>query len=520
MNLYNELEKSVNEHKDNIAFIFADRTLKYSEIIPLTNILANFFLDRGLRTGDRCAILMRNSIEFVLSYFALVKIGVVVVPVNYLLKSNELNYIFKHSQVRGVITSSHFLGTVLDACEDVNSAEMMIVTGNEDEFNRKKLESASKKDFAYMDHIFENPRFKKDVGNFGSEPDSLAMLLYTSGTTGRPKGVMLSHRNLISNVISCKGAVKLSSNDRFICLLPMFHTFSWTVCVLLPLFIGAPVIIVESIRPFSQVIKAILLHRVNIFIAVPQIYTAVSKIPFKKFFKFMLPIRMCISGAAPLSKKAFERFREKFGLTIIEGYGLTEAAPVVAINPVQGEALAGSVGFPIPGVEVKLIDENGNKVVDPNFIGELCVKGDNVMIGYYIQPEETKECITEDKWLKTGDMGRIDEKGYIYIVDRKKDLIIVKGFNVYSQEVENVLKEHPDVEDAAVIGIPDEELDEIIKAYILPKNGTKPNSRELFKLCRDHLAVYKWPKEIIIKEDLPKSALGKILKNEIRNKIS
>ncbi|MFH1282330.1 MAG: long-chain-fatty-acid--CoA ligase [bacterium] len=520
MNLYKMLQSSALQFSEENALISKTEHIRYKELLPKINILANFFLERGLRPGDRCAIVLRNSVEFVLTYFAFVKIGVTVVPINYLLKADEMQYIFNHAQVRGIITTSHFLRTVLKASNEVRALSMVVVTGDEEEFNNVKMETVSQIDFSFYSHILKNSSYDKESESYSAESDSLAMVLYTSGTTGNPKGVMLSHKNLLFNLESCKKAVNVGQKDSFLCILPMFHTFAWTVCVLLPLSIGAPVIIVESIRPFSEVIKAIFRHRAAVFVAVPQIYSALTKVPFKKYFKFLLPVKFCVSGAAPLPKLVYEKFKEKFGIPLIEGYGLTETSPVVSLNPLNGKIIPGSVGLPIPDIQVKIIDENGKTINKNNFVGELCVKGDNVMLGYYLLPKETNEAFLADGWLKTGDMGRIDENGYIYIVDRKKDLIIVRGFNVYSQEIENIIKEHPDVEDVAVIGIPDETLDDHIKAFVIPKPDRKPDTKELFKLCRKSLAVFKWPKEIIIDADLPRSSLGKILKSKLKERFN
>jgi long-chain acyl-CoA synthetase len=343
------------------------------------------------------------------------------------------------------------------------------------------------------------------------------MTIYTSGTTGKPKGAMLTHRNFIANVEQCFAAVPvLSEKEVFICLLPMFHSLAWTVCVLLPIWLGGRVVIIESIQPFGKVIKQIIKQRVTILVAVPPLFAALLRVPFWWPMRWLNPIRLCISGAAALPSAVHAQFEKKFGIPLMEGYGLTEASPVVSLNPMD-KRIPSSVGKPFPGVQVQIVGERG-EVLPVDEVGEICVKGDNVMKGYFKQEAATREAFLDDAktWLRTGDVGFLDRQGYLHISDRKKDLIIVKGLNVYSKEVEDVLLSHSAVAEAAVIGIPDETGDELIKAFVTLREGQSVDKQELLKLCRTSLASYKAPKEIEILSEMPKNTLGKILKRELR----
>ena len=340
-----------------------------------------------------------------------------------------------------------------------------------------------------------------------------AVIVYTSGTTGYPKGAMLSHNNLIANVKSCSSFIKVVKKDKFLLALPMFHSFTFTACILMPLANGASIIALFSIQPFKEVLKNILLHGVTVFIGIPKLYDILSEKKVPWFIKIFLRIRTCISGSAPLSGQTLENFKKNIKLTLLEGYGLSEAAPVVAVNPLFGVQKAGSVGIPVPGVKVKIVDKDMNElpVGQP---GEILVKGKNVMLGYYNKPEETKEIII-DGWLRTGDIGKLDKEGYIYIVDREKNMILSQGMNIYPREIEETILMHNAVEETAVIGIQDDKLNEIPIAFIVIKPNQSLGRKEILDFCKERLARYKCPRKFIFLEKLPRSGVGKILKNEL-----
>jgi long-chain acyl-CoA synthetase len=324
---------------------------------------------------------------------------------------------------------------------------------------------------------------------------------------------------MVANADSCLSRFKVSIKDRFLLFLPAFHSYAMMTCVILPTYVGSSIIILGSIGDLKKKsFKKILLYkRPSFFLGVPQVYTALIKSKMPKFFiKYLYPIRLHVSGGAPLPEDILNQFKEKFGRSIIEGYGLSEASPVVAANKLKKQKPL-SVGPAIKGVEVKVVDEN-EKELPVGEVGELIVKGPNVMSGYWNMPELTQSTL-RNGWLFTGDLAKLDEEGYIYIVDRKKDLIIVKGINVYPREIEEVLHNHDGIEAAAVIGLPDKGSGEIPVAYIKPKEGVEITEKEIKAYLRNHLANYKIPKSVKLEHNLPMTATGKILKRELKDKI-
>jgi len=518
MTLNETLEKNATLYSEKIALIYKEESINYRDLNIRINSLAQGLLSLGVKKDDKVGILLRNSLEFVLTYFAAVRIGAIAVPLNFLLKPEEIKYILNDSRSVLLVTNKLFGEPIRNLRKDLPKLENFIYT------DVKDVKEEQEGIFSFQ-QLFSTPVQPVKVT---VHEEDLATIIYTSGTTGKPKGVMLTHKNFTANVRSCFHAVELKDNDRILCLLPMFHSFAWTVCVLLPLSFGLTTIIVESVKPFTNVLTTIYKHRVSIFVGVPPIFSALTKLPF--FVRFFNPVRLCISGAAPLPVDVLDKFEKKFRIPLLEGYGLTEASPVVSINPL-GKAKPGSVGRPIPGVKVKIVDEKGSnlspgEVGEPRLSergeGELCVLGENIMKGYYNLPEETVQTFLPGGWLRTGDIAKIDDDGYIYIVERKKDLIIIKGLNVYPQEIENVILTHPAVTDTAVVGIPDGTGDEIIKAYCVLKKRVRRSEeiikKEILEYCRKKLAFYKIPKELFLCKELPKTTLGKVSKKELRSK--
>jgi len=508
MNLYERLRTTALKRPETTAFVFRDKTMTYGELLSQIDHCAANLESLGFGPGSACGLILRNCPEFVITSFALFRIGAASVPINYQEKPDRIAAILEDAGATGCLTSNEFLSTVLLATKTLPHLVHIYSRDGEPPRGAKAFRHL----LAAPTHL---PFRQGQVG-----PGAIATLLYTSGTTGQPKGVELTHTNFLSNVESCLGAIPLSAKDVFLCLLPMFHSFAWTTCVLVPLRLGCKIVIIESVQPFEPIIKAIWTHKVTAFVAVPPIYAALT-MRIKGFkaliVRLLNPVKVCISGAAALPVEVLTAFERRFGMPLLEGYGLTEASPVVTLNPFRNRRKPGTVGIPIPHVQVKIVDEE-EKPVPTGEVGEICVKGPNVMRGYHHKPEETKQSFTRDQWLKTGDMGFLDDKGYLTIVDRKKDLIIVKGLNVYPQDVENVILSHPAVAEAAVVGIRDETGDEIIKAFVILKPGQNVDKFELLRLCRGRLAAYKCPRDLEIRSELPKNALGKILKKELRGR--
>ena len=349
------------------------------------------------------------------------------------------------------------------------------------------------------------------------EIDDLVHIIYTSGTTGKPKGAMISYKNIFSNIEGAHNRFIVRSSDRFIVFLPMFHSFTLTAMILLPMFVGASMVLIKSVFPFSNVLKQTLLKRVTVFLGIPAIYTAIGKAKIPWYFRWFNRIRLFISGAAPLAKQTIDDFKVKFPhARLVEGYGLSECSPVVAAN-LYDKQKSLSVGPALEGYEVKIVNDEMIEV-GAGEIGEIIVKGDCVMQGYFGMPNITDETIING-WLKTGDLGKVDDEGFIYIVDRKKDLIISKGINIYPREIEEVLYKLEEVEAAAVIGIKDEHADEEVAAFIQLKEGMDLDEKQVRDYLKKHLANFKIPKSIYFAEQLPRNATGKVLKRVLKEQV-
>ena len=497
-NFYSVIKENAVKFKNKKVIFSEEGNLTYRQLKGYIDSLGGYLLNLGIGKGDKVAILLKNSPDFVISLFAVQKIGAIPVPINTFLKSEEIEHILNHSEAKALITEGEF---------------------------KKRLESIKEKPFLQYiiwkdidskHSLKKGLKFEKFLDfEENTSIDDTAVILYTSGTTGSPKGVMLSYRNLISNVENIAFLGKISDKDRFIVYLPMFHTFTLTASILLPIYLGASFVIIRSVFPFSNILKQTLLRRVSIFLGVPEVYNALSKAKLPWYFRFFHNIRFFVSGGSPLPAETFNKMKKQFPRTpLIEGYGLTECSPVVSINPPE-KPKAMSVGKPLPDYTVKIVDDNFNEL-PVGEIGEIVVKGDCVMEGYYKNKEETDKVI-KDGWLFTGDLGKFDEEGYLYIVDRKKDLIISKGINIYPRDIEELLNKHPNIEISAVIGKKDKNYGEIPVAFVKLVEGIKDfGEREIKGFLKGKIADYKIPKHIFIVEDFPKNATGKILKRKLK----
>lgn len=440
----------------------------------------------GVGQGDRVGILLKNCPEFIFALYAILKSGATVVPINNFLKAPEIQHIVDDCQIKCLITSADFDETI---------AKISGVTA----IHLKELERGAPA---------TPPKWPAIA------PEDLAVIIYTSGTTGKSKGAMLSHGNIASNVRSCIKALEETSEDRLTLLLPMFHSFMLTVCIFTPLSMGAGIVLIKSVQPFKAAMREIIRNRATILVGIPQLFQALAdaKIPF--WLHWLLKLRLAVSGAAPLPGQTLVKFDQKFHFPLLEGYGLSEASPVVSFNPIRGVQKPGSVGLPLPNIEVKIFDDHAHEL-PPGQVGEIAVRGPNVMLGYYNHREETA-AVLRDNWLYTGDMGKKDSDGYIYIVDRRKELLLVRGMNVYPREIEEVLYQFPNVREAAVVAKPDEKRGEVPIAFVTAVNGAKLEPNEILRFCRDRLADYKIPREVRIVDSLPRTATGKIAKLELK----
>lgn len=493
------LQSGLEINPDRTAVIFENSKFTYKQIEVLSNQIANALVDAGIKKGERIGLCCINSPFFVASYIGILKAGATVVAINYLQSSDEIRFVLSDSGAKGLIYFEVF--------EEILSP----VLGLENYLKFKLVIGKSKNSSIYpIERVIseKNPHFKTIPVN---QNEDLAAILYTSGTTGKPKGVMLTHKNLLFDLDAIIRFLPIDKNDIFISVLPMFHAFGATACMLLPLALGACLVAIPKFSP-EQMISIIKETRATIFVGVPSMYVLLLRAAEKIQWDFS-SLRFCVSGGAALPVRVAEEFEKKFGVLIYEGDGPTECSPVTSVNPVGGKRKLGSIGLPLPGVEMKIVDEKGNEL-KTNEIGEIVVKGENVMKGYLNQPEETKASFFGD-WFRTGDLGYKDEEGYFYIVDRKKDLIIVNGLNVYPKMVEDVLCVHPAISEAAVVRHPHLLHGEIPEAFIILKPGHKPSKKEILQFCRKHLARYEIPRIINFVSELPRTPTGKIDKKAL-----
>jgi long-chain acyl-CoA synthetase len=506
--LYSCLARTAERTPEDTAFVTGDKRMTWHEVLHNTDRAADLFWQLGLRRGDRAALVLRNSPEFVIAYFALAKLGAVAVPINYLVtKAEEISYILENAECKGVITEKEFVKNY---------------TGLKNQMPQLKFLLSA--DFCGLEgvrdfwHDLRKAHFHPQTQSNAAEEHDIVTILYTSGTTGHPKGVLLTHHNMIENAHAAIKTLHPTRKDVFMALLPMFHTFSWTGNVIVPILLGSKTLIVKSITPPKPWLQAMGREGVSIFIAVPQIYGVLAKEAkgLKKFFlKFwsLRRVRLCLSGAAPLNKTIVEHFHSAFDLHILEGYGLTETSPVLTIVP-PDQRKHGSVGKAIPGVQLRIVDEQGNPLPHGEE-GEIVAKGPNITRGYHANKEATEQLFTQDGWMKTGDIGVLDTDGFLYIRDRKKDMVIVKGLKVFPAQIEHVINAYPGVLENAVIGIPDNSGNETMKCFVVAKPGEELDKPGLQRYLKDHLDAYKRPREVEIVKALPKNALQKVLKREL-----
>jgi long-chain acyl-CoA synthetase len=488
MNLATAFANCAEKHASKIAIFWGETEISYAALLAQSKAVAARLQTRfGLKPGDRVALWVKNCPEFVPAVFGVLTAGGVVVPINNFLKPAEVSYILNDAGANVLITdpelAAHF--------ETLKTA-------------RPALEILPVEEFPALNpsSILHSPS--------SCTGKDLAALLYTSGTTGHPKGAMLTHGNFLHNVASCLAALEVREDERVVVALPQFHSFMFTVGTLLPMLCGCGILLLKTLHPFKSVLEEIARRRGTILPAVPSFYRALLAVP--EFGR--LPLRLCISGGAPLPVEVFNEFTKKFPFPLREGYGPTESSPVATVNPIHGINKPGSIGKPIPKVELSIQDEAGQKL-PVGKIGEICIRGGNVMLGYWNQPEETAK-VLRDGWLLTGDVGCCDADGYYFITDRKKDMLLVNGINVYPREIEEVIYQFPGVKEAAVVGLPDPRKGEQPVAFVAAMEGQTLDEKMLLQFIRGKLADYKVPKRVVVMPALPRNATGKILKTALR----
>ncbi len=473
--------------ESDLAIIDHERRFTYAELQEAVKNCRNRLYAEGVKPGDRVAIFSRNSAEFVFVYMAVASLGAISIPINFQLSNREIAYIIKDAGARFLVT--YELLNLVDAMAALRC-----------DIRLKQIDTKN---------IGTTKAGLEDAPGFPSHLDEHApcVIIYTSGTTGNPKGAVLSHRNLVAN---CEQIVYMGckSEHNVLCVLPMYHCFGWTCAVLYPLHSGATVVILDSFTP-KETIKTIREEKVTDMYVVPSICSLLTKLATKED---MASMRLVVSGGTTLPLKIAEDFMEKFGLEICEGYGLSETSPVVTMNP-PGASKVGSSGVPVHDIEIRIVDPQ-NRDVPQGEPGELICRGENVMLGYWNLPEASGEAL-RGGWFHTADVARIDEDGYVYIVDRIKDMIISMGENIYPREVEEVVYQFPGIAEAAVIGIEDKLRGQAGACFYSLHEGASVNIRELKKFLQENLALYKIPREFHELPHLPRTSTGKIAKRMI-----
>lgn len=484
--------ESASRRPGKTALAEEGRSLSYAGLLDSARRLAGVLAARGVREGDRVALLLPNTVDFAVAYLGIQFAGACVVPVNVLLAPPEVEFILRDAEPRALVGLDALIAPLGDLPARLGLAVLPVGRG------------AGGLDALVGD---AQPLEAPDI----DEREALAAIVYTSGTTGRPKGAMLTHHNLLSDVRAAVQVLGNTEDDVYLCVLPMFHCFAATVCMLLPLCAGGTTVVLDRFTP-ERVLAAIERHRVTIFAGVPSMYALLAQADPSRYD--LSSWRLAVSGGASLPPAVMKRFEERYGVPVVEGDGPTECSPVTCVNPPAGPRKPGSVGLPLPCNEMMIVDEAMNPL-PPGRVGEIVVRGDNVMKGYWRRPEETAEAMAGG-WFHTGDLGEMDEDGYFYIVDRKKDLVIVGGMNVYPREVEDAVCEYPGVAECAVVGEPDELYGEVPVAYVIPAEGAQVAPGDLTRFLRGRLAAFKVPRRIYIVQDLPRSATGKVLKRALR----
>jgi long-chain acyl-CoA synthetase len=489
-NLAENLANSAKKHGDRVALKLDDAEVTYSMLDEGSKRFAALLESKGLEEGDRVGIMLPNVPYFPVAYYGVLRAGGVVVPMNVLLKGREAAFYLEDPGAK-LLFAWHDFAEAAEAGAEKAGADCVLVKPGE--FEQMLAEHEPKE------------------GMSERADDDTAVILYTSGTTGKPKGAELTHSNLTKNVEIASQLGSVSDEDTVLGALPLFHSFGQTCGLNACVFVGGTLTLIPRFDP-EKALEIIQRDKVTVFQGVPTMYNGMLNCENRESYDSS-SLRLCMSGGAAMPGELMRGFEKAFDCMILEGYGLSETSPVASFNHPDKERKAGSIGTPIRGVEMKVVDDDGNEVGQGE-VGEIVIKGHNVMKGYWNRDDATKESIKDD-WFYTGDMAKVDEDGYFFIVDRKKELIIRGGYNVYPREVEEVLYEHEAVQEAAVIGVPDDNLGEEVGAAVALKQGKDVSEDELRDFVKEQVANYKYPRKIWFVDELPKGPTGKILKREI-----
>jgi long-chain acyl-CoA synthetase len=492
MNLARLLTDTADAQPERVALRLDRTTVTYRELAEASERVAALLAAQGIAPGDRVAIMLPNVPEFAFLYYGVLRAGAVVVPVNPLLKAREVAYYLTDSGARVIFAWPAAAEEVAAGVRGTEGTTMVVVEPD-----------------SFETLLADQERLDGVVNRSAGDT---AVILYTSGTTGRPKGAELTHGNLTRNVeVTQSDLLRLTADDVVFGGLPLFHSFGQTCTLNASMAVGATLLLLPRFDAASAA-HLLATYGATVFAGVPTMYAALLGLQEAP----ELPdLRVCVSGGAALPVEVLHAFEARFGCDVLEGYGLSETSPVASFNRPGGNRKPGSIGYPVSGVELQVLDEAGSGPVPHGEIGEIAIRGHNVMKGYWQQPDATAAVLDGDGWFRTGDLGRVDEDGFFFIVDRKKDLLIRGGFNIYPREIEEVLYEHPDVAEAAVVGIPHDSYGEEVGAAVALRPGATVSESELRAYVKARVAAYKYPRHVWFVAALPKGPTGKILKREI-----
>lgn len=522
------LDESVTKYGDNTAYINMGQELSFRELDTLTKQFAAYLIGAGFKPGDAIAIMMPNLLQYPVAMFGILRAGMTVVNVNPLYTARELKHQLNDSDAKAIIIVDNFAYTLQQVLDQTNVREVLLTSIADMlpapkrwvvDFVVKKVKKMVPVYSLPLAKPFMNALKSSNERNYTRpeiSAESLAFLQYTGGTTGVSKGAMLTHKNMIANLEQVSGILATTitpGKDLVVTALPLYHIFALLANALLFMKFGCPNVLITNPRDMPGFVKELKKYPVAILPGVNTLFNGLLNTPGFADLDFS-NFKFGLGGGMAVQRSVAQRWQKVTGTVLLEGYGLTECSPVVAVNPPQLEAYKGSIGMPVPSTDIMLIGEDGCEV-QPGESGELWVKGPQVMNGYYNRPEATQE-ILKDGWLATGDIARADEDGYFYIVDRKKDMILVSGFNVFPNEIEEVAAMHDAVIEVAAIGVPHDVSGEVVKLFVVSKDEAL-TSQHIIAHCREHLTGYKVPKHVEFKDELPKTNVGKILRRELRN---
>lgn len=528
------MEEAFTKHANKVAYSFMGKELTFAQVDAQSKVFAAYLQSLGLQRGDRVALMMPNVPQYPVAVAAVLRAGYVVVNVNPLYTARELEHQLKDSGAKAIVIIENFAKTLQDGMQG-SAVKHIVLCAMGDELGMIKgaIVNFVVRSIKKMVPAFSLPgavRFNEALAKGRSasftapviKPDDMALLQYTGGTTGVSKGAVLLHRNIIANVLQSEAwnepamkQVPAGEQPTSICALPLYHIFAFTVNMMLSMRTGGKTVLIPNPRDLPATLKELSKHRFHSFPAVNTLFNGLANHPDFDTVDWS-HLKVSVGGGMAVQSAVAELWLKKTGCPICEGYGLSETSPSVTCNPVTATAYSGTIGVPLPSTRIKLVADSGSTVTEPGQPGEIAVLGPQVMAGYWQRPDETAKVMTNDGYFLTGDIGTMDERGFVKIVDRKKDMVIVSGFNVYPNEVEDVVSNCPGVLECAVVGVPDEKTGEAVKLIVVKKDPAL-TEQVLRDYCQANLTGYKRPRHIVFRTELPKTPVGKILRRELRD---